>query len=201
MIFLVKKQLQFSTPNTKENKTMASPRVVEFLLFWLPAIHHITFEHHVVISNDVRCFLDGIFKGEHWNFQTTFWREHHPRVCVHDATTPAGNDDIIKIADDQEDEDSTRRRPRIEWNYSRKTTVRFGIFRQIEEDGGSSSDELKILASRRRCKRHTWLWQLNYYKGTAFNFPAKTRLFRKFRQIKLGGQNFDRIFCGIYVWP
>ena len=65
MIFLVKKQLQFSTPNTKENKTMASPRVVEFLLFWLPAIHHITFEHHVVISNDVRCFLDGIFKGEH----------------------------------------------------------------------------------------------------------------------------------------
>ena len=119
--FLVKNQLlQFSTPNTKENKTMASPRVVEFLLFWLPAIHHITFEHHVVISNDVRCFLDGIFKGEHWNFQTTFWREHHPRVCVHDATTPAGNDDIIKIADDQEDEDSTRRRPRIEWNYSRK---------------------------------------------------------------------------------
>ena len=128
MIFLVKKQLQFSTPNTKENKTMASPRVVEFLLFWLPAIHHITFEHHVVISNDVRCFLDGIFKGEHWNFQTTFWREHHPRVCVHDATTPAGNDDIIKIADDQEDEDSTRRRPRIEWNYSRKNYRSFRNF-------------------------------------------------------------------------
>ena len=33
---------------------------------------------------------------------------------VHDATTPTGNDDIIKISDDQEDEDSTRRRPGIE---------------------------------------------------------------------------------------
>ena len=194
MIFLVKKQLQFSTPNTKENKTMASPRVVEFLLFWLPAIHHITFEHHVVISNDVRCFLDGIFKGEHWNFQTTFWREHHPRVCVHDATTPAGNDDIIKIADDQEDEDSTRRRPRIEWNYSRKN------YRSFRNFPSNWRRWPPILASR-RCGV-TCLWQLNYYKGTALNFPVKTRLFRKFRQIKLGGvRTLTEFFYGIYVWP
>ena len=37
-----------------------------------------------------------------------------------------------------------------------KTTVRFGIFRQIEEDGRRCSDELKILASR-RCERYVAL--------------------------------------------
>ena len=37
-----------------------------------------------------------------------------------------------------------------------KTTVRYGIFRQIEEDGRRSSDELKILASR-RCERYVAL--------------------------------------------
>ena len=103
---------------------MASrPGVVEFLLFWLPAIHHITFEHHVVISNDV-VFSTEFSRPNIESFKQLF---EENIGCVHDATTPAGNDDdIIKIADDedQEDEDSTRRR-RLNEIIHEKTTVFF----------------------------------------------------------------------------
>ena len=76
-----------------------------------------------------------------------------------------------------------------------KTTVRFGICRQIEEDG-RCSDELKNLPSRRRGATPGFD-NLITTKVLLLIFLRKRDHFGNVRQIKLGGQNFDRIFYGI----